>query len=167
MISRVNEAFQECFTTSWYGGINTTYHWKRKLGPKSGAGAIHWLSTNTQRETFTIAECFPVEKVRSPCRELVHVHVRGGRFRERAMVVRTEDRGHLITPQPDAPYKCFKSWIHAGCGAGDNRGQLNNAKPAYSHYTFSGFKRRTSQVCRESSRFFEDALLTSAATLWF
>lgn len=44
MISRVNEAFQECFTTLWYGELNETYHLKRKLGLKVAAKLCSWYS---------------------------------------------------------------------------------------------------------------------------
>lgn len=58
MISGVNEAFQECSATSWYGEVKKkTYHLKRKLGLESAA-TFHPSSRkkkkqHTQRETHS------------------------------------------------------------------------------------------------------------------
>lgn len=40
MISRVNEAFQECITTSWYGKLNETYHLKKETWLKKSSLVI-------------------------------------------------------------------------------------------------------------------------------
>lgn len=68
MISRVNEAFQECLTTSWYGELNETYHLKR-------SAAQPWPGAAPEMKVYSLLEkCFPMAKVRS----LIQVHVQRG-----------------------------------------------------------------------------------------
>lgn len=70
MISGVNEAFQECSATSWYGEVNKTYHLKRKLGLESAAtfhpSSRKKNSTHRGRPTASaaVAEMSSVGKVR-------------------------------------------------------------------------------------------------------
>lgn len=53
MISGVNEAFQECSATSWYGEVNKTYHLKGNLAWKAQQRFTQVLEKkqHTQRET--------------------------------------------------------------------------------------------------------------------
>lgn len=102
MISRVNEAFQECLTTSWYGELNKTYHLKRKLGLKSTAS--QWSgSPKTQRGRPAVCptmakKCYfhgESERLvqRTPSRPCSK--------RTRTVYKHREDTGHLITPPAD------------------------------------------------------------------
>lgn len=67
MISGVNEAFQECSATSWYGEVNKTYHLKGNLAWKAQQRFTQVLEKTTHTEgdpQRAVAEMSSVGKVR-------------------------------------------------------------------------------------------------------
>lgn len=139
MISRVNEAFQECITTSWYGKLNETYHLKKETWLKKSSLVMPY---SAQRMTQM---CWKVAISPTEVRRLVYACVQRKEGLQRLTVERIQNTSlhRWLTP-----YKCLSLCLHAHPAAGDNSGTLNNAEPAKSHYRASGFKGTAGVVYR-------------------
>lgn len=121
MISGVNEAFQECSATSWYGEVNKTCHlkgnlaWRAQLRPSSRKNNTH---RGRPTASAAVAEMSSVMKARRAFFLWMEGHVHVRRWWRRFLM------GWIVGKIQDTSlhrqltlYKCFSQWVCAYAAA--------------------------------------------------